>query len=234
MTNRRFNLCHESSFCADNTVITVVPAFSNDAPLPLLSSQYQQTVGPFVAGMPQQVPLWLAKVLYQRHLAQINVPDWLVPDKLIGTLQEEKQSTTLTTSLPFYYYEIARSLYFCLEKSTMIILQDLANVRIDKIRQNFHTLSREELSQNGGNELPMIAVTGIASIELNTVGPFLQRAFSDYGYLTESSTAKGGGKTLEGEGEEATTFSSSSEKENNSSIRKVATKARSRLRKFRS
>ena len=31
----------------------------------------------------------------------------------------------------------------------------------------------------------MIAVTGIASVELNKVGPFLQRAFSDYGYLTQ-------------------------------------------------
>lgn len=224
MTNRRFNLCHESSFCAENTVVTVVPAFSTDTPLSLLSSQHQKTVGPFVAGMPLQVPLWMAKVLYQRQLAQINVPDWLTPERLSAILKEEKQSSLLTQTLPFYYYEIARSLHLCLEKSTMILLQDLTNVRIDKLRQNFHQLSREDL-QEREEELPMINVTGIASIELNTVGPFLQRAFSDYGYLTTASTK---GKSLE---EEA-----SSEKENslgNESVRKVATKARSRLRRFR-
>jgi hypothetical protein len=66
-----------SSFHANDTLITIVPSFSSDVPLPLLSSQHMVSVGPFVAGMPCQVPLWMAKVLQQRQLAQIQLPDWL-------------------------------------------------------------------------------------------------------------------------------------------------------------
>jgi GINS complex subunit 2 len=228
MTNRHFNHFHESSFCADNSVVTVVPSFSYSSSLPLLSSQKQDTVGPFVAGMPVHVPLWMAKVLRQRQLAQINVPDWLSPETLTAILQEEKQSADLTTTLPFYYYEIARSLQWAMEsKSVMILLQDLTNVRVDKIRKHFHELSKGDLQENEG-ELPMISVTGIASIELNMVGPFLQCAFSDYGYLTQAKSKS----TVAGSGD-----SSSLEKENftqGGGVKKAATMARSRLRRFRS
>lgn len=228
MTNPSFNHFHESSFCAENHMVTVVPSFSYSSPMQLLSSQKQDSVGPFVAGMPVQVPLWMAKVLRQRQLAQINVPDWLSPENLTAILQEEKQSVLLTSTLPFYYFEIARSLQWAMEsKSVMILLQDLTNVRVDKIRKHFHELSKGDLQENEG-ELPMISVTGIASIELNTVGPFLQRAFSDYGYLTQSTS-----KSLVGGGDSS---SSSLDKENLSQegVTKAATMARSRLRRFRS
>ena len=82
-------------------------------------------------------------------------------------------------------------------KSTMIVLQDLANVRIDKIRSHFHALSKGDLEENEG-ELPEITITGICSIELNTVGPFLQRAFSDYGFLTKSQKQAAGEDEEEG------------------------------------
>jgi hypothetical protein len=226
-SSSRLNLCHQSSFGADNTMITVVPSFHYSSQLPLLSSPSQQTAGPFVAGMPVEVPLWMSKVLHQRQLAQIRLPEWLQTTKLTEILKEEKRSTLLTTQLPFYYYEIARALAMVLEKSTQIVLQDLVAVRVDKIRQHFHELSRGDLQQNEG-ELPMIAVTGIASVELNKVGPFLQRAFSDYGYLTqlpqedkENATTSTGGGGLAGE------------KESDDAGKKVSM-ARSRLRRFRS
>lgn len=220
VNNRRFNLYHESSFSAENTMMTVVPSFSYDSPMPLLSSQHQQTAGPFVAGMSIEVPLWMAKVLQQRQLAQIQLPDWLLPEKLSAILKEEKTSVLLTTSLPFYYYEIARYLHKVVEKSTLILLQDLTNVRVDKIRQHFHELSRGDLQQTEG-DLPMIAVTGIASVELNTVGPFLQRAFSDFGYMTQTAKKVG---DLEKENAESS----------QETITKKTTMVRSRLRRFRS
>lgn len=191
------SLCQRSSFSAENTPVTIVPAFSSaKAPLTLLSSPHQQSVGPFVAGMPATVPLWMAKILYQKQLAQIQLPDWLSVDRLTAILKEEKTSELLTNHLPFYYYEIARSLTSVLNQGTsdggsgqqqaaLVVLQDLVAVRIDKIRQNFHELSRETLVHVTEDDLPMIAVTGIASVELNKVGPFLQRAFSDYGFLVQ-------------------------------------------------
>jgi len=214
----RLNLCHQSSFSAENTMITIVPSFHYSSRLPFLSSPFQQDAGPFVAGMPADVPLWMAKALYQRQLAQIRLPEWLSTAKLTEILKEEKQETTLTTQLPFFYFEIARALAMVVEKSAQVVLQDLVNVRVDKIRQNFHDLSRGELQRNEG-ELPMISVTGIARVELNMVGPFLQRAFSDHGFLTqrpqeEKGVSVGGEKA----GEE---------------VKKVSAVARSRLRRFR-
>lgn len=242
------SLCQQSSFSAETTPITIVPAFSHATPLPLFSSlhtsskqqqkqkqqQQQQSsvVGPFVAGMPLSVPLWMAKILHQKQLAQIQLPEWLSVDFLTQILQQEKTSPLLTTQLPFYYYEIARSLAHLLNtsessggmttwnnnnnnndennhhhlyytgsstnglqtKAVLVLLQDLVSLRIDKIRQNFHQLSKETLEQqpddddDDDDELPMIAVTGICSVELNKVGPFLQRAFGDYGYLTKRTT----------------------------------------------
>ncbi len=240
------SICQRSSFSAENTPITIVPAFSSrKSPLTLLSSPHQQSVGPFVAGMPTNVPLWMAKLLYQKQLAQIKLPDWLSVDRLTVILKEEKTSELLTNHLPFYYYEIARSLTSVLnqracdggsgqQQAALVVLQDLVAVRIDKIRQNFHELSRETLV-HVAEDLPMIAVTGIASVELNKVGPFLQRAFSDYGYLIEKPPDEEleGGVEPTGAAEklaEADGFDK--EPNENSDIKKVAI-ARSRLRRFR-
>jgi GINS complex protein len=277
----RLSLCNQSSFCAENTVVTVVPSFHcNDAPLPLLSSPHQRAVGPFVAGLPTEVPLWMAKALHQRNLAQIHLPDWLSTESLSRMLKEERESTFLTanTTLPYYYYEIARSLNFCTPRPSQILLQDLTALRCDKLRQHFHELSRTELSRprgvggndddddanddgdgNNPNELPMISVTGIASYEINKVGPFLQRAFSDYGFLTRrsldadnvvgGSNGDGGRGVGTGRGKDETAGSSDSRdkgggsgigggvnnesQSQDTSTRKMSM-ARSRLRRFRS
>jgi hypothetical protein len=232
--NNHMSLCQRASFSAENTPITVIPAFSSKGPLSLLSSQQQKSVGPFVAGMPVTVPLWMAKLLYQKQLAQIQLPDWLAVERLKAILQEEKTNELLTSQLPFYYYEIARSLTKVLNASSdgsattnqqaaLVVLQDLVAVRIDKIRQNFHDLSRETLVHMDG-ELPMIAVTGIASVELNKVGPFLQRAFSDYGYLVRHD---------EKETIQAIPMMEDVASEKEPAIVKKVSNTRSRLRKFR-
>ena len=201
-------------------MVTIVPSFNSDSTLPLLSSTQKVNVGPFIAGMPSDVPLWVAKALYRRNLAQIEPPEWLSVDVLTSILQEERESTLLSRRLPYHYYEIARALDCCLSdnnhngagggngKATKVVLQDLVAVRSDKLRMHFHELSKSDLvhppqgyddmdedgnyiadqhdNNKGGTsgELPIISVTGICSYELNKVGPFLQRAFSDYGYLT--------------------------------------------------
>ena len=108
----------------------------------------------------------------------------------------------------------------------MKVLQDILSLRMDKIRQNFHELSQEELQHLEADELPMVNVTGIASVELNQVGPFLQRAFSDYGYLIR--------KSKDSETDEA----QQGEKVVHASQRAMANKAvlaasRNKLRRFR-
>lgn len=230
----RLSLCHQSSFCAENVLVTIVPSFSSPRTFPVLGATQKIHVGPFVGGMPMTVPLWVAKTLKRRNFADIELPDWLSVSVLSSILREERESTLLSRRLPFYYYEIARALDGCLTdatttnthpsssidgggttvvgggggKAVKVVLHDLIAVRSDKLRHHFHELSKSDLvhpppgyddnletegkgrsSQGGSGELPIISVTGICSYELNKVGPFLQRAFSDYGFLTRRASS---------------------------------------------
>lgn len=241
-------------------MVTIVPSFGFSGSFPLLSSTQKAMVGPFTAGMPSDVPLWVAKALHRRNFCQIELPEWLSVEVLRSILEEEKGSVLLSKRLPFHYYEIARALDTCLldaknptGRATKVVLQDLVAIRSDKLRMHFHELSRsdlvhppagyDEVDEDGNyaslsgdkqpSELPMISVTGICSYELNKVGPFLQRAFSDYGFLTRrpsmegSSNRAAAGKQASGEGEMGEESQGGDLKS-----RRIST-ARSRLRRFR-
>lgn len=199
----------------------------------MISTGHTIKVGPFVAGMPASVPLWVAKTLKRRNFAEIELPDWLSVNVLTSVLAEERESSLLSRRLPFYYYEIARALDCCLSENTSsvdvgggmisgngggggkavkLVLQDVISVRSDKLRKHFHELSEMTLvnlpegyndvdedgnyffdGDNGSPEstkkrvgtLDLISVTGICSYELNKVGPFLKRTFSDYQFLVK-------------------------------------------------
>jgi len=58
-----------------------------------------------------------------------------------------------------------------------LLLEDIATVRMDKIRKNVHDLSNNTLSKE--RHVPIIDVSGIGSLEILAVRPFLQRAFRD-------------------------------------------------------
>jgi hypothetical protein len=230
--------------------------------------------------MPADVPLWIAKALYRRNFAEIELPEWLSVEVLTEILKEERESTLLSRKLPYHYYEIARALDICLldnknptGRATKVVLQDLVAVRSDKLRMHFHELSRSDLvhppagyddvdedgnylvdnhnednnllGKGGGppSELPIISVTGICSYELNKVGPFLQRAFSDYGFLTRRPSMEASNAAKTAAASNATSASSGVEKEGLESTpteetggdiksRRVSL-ARSRLRRFR-
>ncbi len=237
-------------------MVTIVPSFNFESSFPLLSSTQQAMVGPFTAGMPSDVPLWVAKALFRRNFCQIELPEWLSVESLASILKEERESDVLSKKLPFHYFEIARALDIILMDSknptgraTKTVLEDLVAVRGDKLRTNFHELSRsalvhppagyDEMDEDGSyaqkgqvSELPIISVTGICSYELNKVGPFLQRAFSDYGFLTrrpsmEERSSPTTTKEASGEGEVG------EESQGGDVQKRRISAARSRLRRFR-
>ena len=270
-SSSRVGLCNQSSFCAETTMVTIVPAFHYDGSFELLSGTHKANVGPFVAGMPSNVPLWIAKTLFSRNMAQIELPEWLSVPFLTGILKEERESTLLSRKLPFYYYEIARALDCCLldskypmGRAIKVVLQDLVAVRSDKLRMHFHELSRSDLihppagydeldeegnyaqqydKENPPSELPIISVTGICSYELNKTGPFLQRAFSDYGFLTRrpsmeennsrTSNNKDSSSSINKEGDIENSGTSGDPEDKGLSKNRRGPLGRSRLRRFR-
>jgi GINS complex protein len=225
-----------ASFRADDTLISILPAFDfqapdDDATSPqrLFQSTSRSTnFGPFKAGMEATVPLWMAVVLQQRSFATIVLPEWLSTANLSHILQYEKshallfpttsvrsgrpssapkdrwnaeedgdENTAISTTmgdptsayfLPENYYEVALRLTAAAAAAQetsqysviALLVQDLFEVRVDKLRQQFQSL----LAETRGDLL--INVTGIGTQELTAIQPYVQQALQDMYRLAAS------------------------------------------------
>lgn len=78
----------EIEFLAEKTSIEMIPNFNHTSVIHLISGD----VGPFRAGLPIVVPLWLALNLKQRNKCRILTPEWMDVDKLEEKKEEEKNS----------------------------------------------------------------------------------------------------------------------------------------------
>jgi hypothetical protein len=76
---------------------------------------------------------------------------------------------------------IARSL--AKEESVKILLEDISEIRTDKIRRNLHALSQQSLSNP--QALPFIDVTGIGALELAAIHSFVTTAFHHHQLLSQ-------------------------------------------------
>lgn len=172
-----------SAFLAGDVVVEVVPSFSIEQSLELLSVP---RLPPLRAGVSSQVPLWLALLLEKRNLGKIQPPEWLSVDNLKQVLKWEQTEDLFSPHLPFYWQVIARSL--AQEESVKILLQDISEIRMDKIRRNIHALSQQSLSQS--HALPFIDVTGIGALELAAIHSFVTTAFHHHLVLSRPTYQK--------------------------------------------
>jgi GINS complex subunit 2 len=223
-----------SAFLAGDEIVQVVPSFSTSAPLELLSVP---RLGPFRAGVSTDMPLWLALLLEKRNLAKIVPPEWLSVETLRRVLQWEQTQDLFSPLLPFYWQPLARSLV--LDARIQILIQDIATVRMDKIRRNLYTLSKQSLSQE--TTLPIVNVTGIGALELAAIYSFVQTSFGQHLKLSRptsnnNNNIKSAGETrheamksTENNEEE----DSQEEEEEEDSGDEQETAAPSRLRRFR-
>eukprot|EP00586_Coscinodiscus_wailesii_P015680 CAMPEP_0172499462 /NCGR_PEP_ID=MMETSP1066-20121228/127522_1 /TAXON_ID=671091 /ORGANISM="Coscinodiscus wailesii, Strain CCMP2513" /LENGTH=208 /DNA_ID=CAMNT_0013273223 /DNA_START=179 /DNA_END=802 /DNA_ORIENTATION=- len=187
------SLHSRASFLAGDTPVTIIPSFTYPQTLGLISRK----VGPFTAGIETpSTPLWLACTLRRKNLARIVPPSWLRPSHLRNVLRHERDpnESSFSPFLPHRHAEIARSIMAACcgrrgsdveecevedAEEIMILLEDIATVRMDKIRRNVHTLSLQSLGEGGG-VLPIIDVTGIGSLEVLVLRPFIATAFRDH------------------------------------------------------
>jgi hypothetical protein len=201
-----------SAFQADDTLITILPAFDSAVPLTLISTA---PVGPFQAGMPTAVPLWIAMLFHQRCLCAISPPAWLTASNLSEILAYEKAHESMWADmgrLPVQYYEIARRLtgrrgiVFPDDASSRhavsgggsssqsqvlaLLVQDILEVRVDKLRQQLPAVlvkqqqlkSLDDENFKNPSDL-MLEINGIGSQELALLRPFIQQALSDRAFL---------------------------------------------------
>lgn len=77
----------EVEFLSEKGLVSIVPNFSFDT-IHLISG----SVGPFRAGLPVKVPIWLAVNLKQQQKCRIINQDWMDADSLNEAKEEEKLS----------------------------------------------------------------------------------------------------------------------------------------------
>lgn len=77
----------ELEFIGEDSIIGVIPNFTFE-PIHLISG----SIGPFRAGMPVRVPLWLAVHLRKQQKCRIVPPEWMDIEKLEDIKEEEKRS----------------------------------------------------------------------------------------------------------------------------------------------
>jgi GINS complex subunit 2 len=184
--------CFFAAFRADDVLVEMVPSLDFSHRIPLLSGT---TVGPFKAGISVAVPLWLALTLQQRQLCTISPPLWLTAENLMEIIHYEKTQGLLwadTDRLPAHYYETAKRLASTAtatavtnDKSVALLVQDLLELRLDKLRQQFQQL----LSKNEQPQHLLVEINGIGSQELAVLRKFIQQALNDQQQLGTNSSS---------------------------------------------
>ncbi|KAL7438145.1 hypothetical protein ACHAXH_008402 [Discostella pseudostelligera] len=186
-----------STFLAGDETITIIPSFHLPQPLELLSG----TIGPFRAGMDAIVPLWLGTMLRRRKLAKLVPPTWMDMDILKEVLRFERDinEASFSPQLPFRHAEIARAILSACRAGSgtgssgagdagseseirnadqiKLLLEDIAAVRMDKIRRNIHQLSSSTLRNRTTMNESIIDVTNIGSLEMHSIKAFVLESF---------------------------------------------------------
>ncbi|BFZ13534.1 hypothetical protein BsWGS_16573 [Bradybaena similaris] len=159
----------EIEFLAEREHVKVIPNFSQDK-VYLISGD----LGPFSAGLPVPIPLWLAVNLKQRQKCRIVPPDWMDIDRLKDKKQEEEDSRFFTDMPSPFYMEITQLL---LQYATddvpradevRTLIKDIWDLRLAKLRSSIDVFIKSGASHAKLNHLTLM--------EMNTVRQFLTKA----------------------------------------------------------
>ncbi|VDN59885.1 unnamed protein product [Dracunculus medinensis] len=96
------NLCQ---FVAENELIQIIPNFNYEK-LYLICGD----VGPFEAGIPLEVPLWMAIRLKKQHKCRILAPEWFNVESLRKFIDAETREKGGLTPVPRYFREFSNLL----------------------------------------------------------------------------------------------------------------------------
>ncbi|KAK6631266.1 hypothetical protein RUM44_005792 [Polyplax serrata] len=159
----------EIEFLAEESLITIIPKFSCRKTY-LITGE----VGPFRAGLPTKVPLWLASDLRRRQKCRIVPPDWMDIEKL-NQLNNEEAGSVKFCKIPSenYFVEAKIILGFGIEdnpnfSSIMTAVKDLWDRRKSKLEDSV------DVFMNVGRDY--VRIPNITAAELSIIRPVLPHA----------------------------------------------------------
>uniref|UniRef100_A0A0K0FHB5 GINS complex subunit 2 n=1 Tax=Strongyloides venezuelensis TaxID=75913 RepID=A0A0K0FHB5_STRVS len=126
----------ECQFIAEQSLITFVPNFNAE-------EEEFSSAGliKFEAGLPVEIPIWMASILKARSKGSIVAPEWLNPQTIEQYIQSEKEQFTFTM-LPDNFFCISLILINKFKNdienidTIKILIQDLWDKRLWKMRSS--------------------------------------------------------------------------------------------------
>ncbi|XP_017858984.1 PREDICTED: probable DNA replication complex GINS protein PSF2 [Drosophila arizonae] len=152
-------------FIGEKSMISIIPNFSNE-PLHLVYG----SVGPFRAGFPVFVPLWLATHLRKQEKCRIVPPEWMELETLEEIKEEEKRSKFFT-KMPCEHYMVVAQLVMstapddvprCEELRT--IIKDIFDIRESKLRTSIDAFIKGEGTYAKLDNLTLLEIHSVRPI----------------------------------------------------------------------
>eukprot|EP01112_Ceratiomyxa_fruticulosa_P015192 TRINITY_DN4444_c0_g1_i1.p1 TRINITY_DN4444_c0_g1~~TRINITY_DN4444_c0_g1_i1.p1 ORF type:complete len:184 (+),score=35.70 TRINITY_DN4444_c0_g1_i1:157-708(+) len=169
----------QMEFLAEDEKINIIPSFKMDV-LHLISGDY----GPFIPGIPKEVPLWLAITLKKRKMCKIQMPEWMDLDNLQHRYESEKQIENGFEDFPFHYQEIANLLLTHASDdipnsmSVGTIISDIVGRRSAKVFSGLRQVSGVQAAVQFNN---------LAAIEITRLRPFFVKAMDQFHQLSKEN-----------------------------------------------
>lgn len=174
----------EMEFVAEDTLVTIT---SNvDHPIfHFISGDF----GPLIAGLPCELPLWLAITLRRKGKCIIQPPDWMSVESLERFVAHERTEATFE-SLPFYYIEISQLLLihakddFIQIDKISALLKDLENIRMDRARVGLLDIADRV---RNGNAVLSVGLRNVSSAEIQALKPVFLQSLRIFKKLTDTT-----------------------------------------------
>nr|CAD7444649.1 unnamed protein product [Timema bartmani] len=173
----------EVEFLAEKEMVSIIPNFNFDR-IFLISGE----IGPFRAGLPVKVPIWMAINLRQRQKCRIIPPDWMDVDKLLEVKEIESQSRFFTKMPSEHYMVEARLLLGAAAEDITrtdeirTVLKDIWDMRMSKLRTSVDAFIR-----SGSTHARLDHLT---QMELCSVRPLLPDALDQLHRLQKRKSLK--------------------------------------------
>lgn len=159
----------EIEFLAEHNQVEIIPNF-NYKKIFLISGE----VGPFRAGIPLRVPIWLAANLKSRQKCRLVAPSWMDVDQLEELLKNEIDSSQFCR-VPSEHYIIEAQILMRIADGDIsrpdalrTVIKDIWDKRLAKLRTSVDTF----IKQGGAHA----KLDNLTTMEINAVRPLLPHA----------------------------------------------------------
>lgn len=170
----------EVEFVGEKVLVGVVPNFAFE-PIHLISG----TIGPFRAGMPVMVPLWLACHLRKQQKCRFVPPEWM-ETTVLEELKEEEKRIQSFVKMPSEQYLVEAKLIIGQapedvpnSEEVRTVIKDIFDIRMSKYRAFMDTYVKGEATN--------IHLDNLTIFEIHSWTPVFSQALDLIGRLKEVS-----------------------------------------------